>query len=260
MKKFGPYIEELPFTILTDHASLKWLMSQKELSGRLARWSLKLQSFQFDIQHRKGAQNIVPDTLSRVYMEEIVSSNRILDVDLQSPFFKSVEYETLKNSIVVNKGKLPDIYVSDDYVYKRTKFATGDPVDEDNSWKMWIPKELQDGIITSAHASPSSGHGGIHKTLSRIREKYYWPHMASDVQRIIRKCEVCNVSKRTNAFRKTIMGKQFLTERPFQRLYIDFMGPYPRPKWETHSYSYILIILRNTFHLNPCVQPLLLML
>lgn len=36
-KRFGPYIEMMDFTIITDHASLKWLISLKDLSGRLAR-------------------------------------------------------------------------------------------------------------------------------------------------------------------------------------------------------------------------------
>lgn len=59
VKEFRPYIERLPFTIITDHASLKWLMSLSELTVRLARWSLKLQAFQFNIEHWKGSQNIV---------------------------------------------------------------------------------------------------------------------------------------------------------------------------------------------------------
>lgn len=42
LKKFRPYVEGQDFTIVTDHASLQWLMRQTDLSGRLARWSLKL--------------------------------------------------------------------------------------------------------------------------------------------------------------------------------------------------------------------------
>ncbi|KAH8303901.1 hypothetical protein KR044_006968 [Drosophila immigrans] len=41
-------------------------MNQKDLSGRLARWAIKLQGFEFTIQHRKGSENVVADTLSRL--------------------------------------------------------------------------------------------------------------------------------------------------------------------------------------------------
>ena len=44
----------LPFTIRTDHAALKWLMSFKEPEGQVARWIEQLQAFQFTIQHRAG--------------------------------------------------------------------------------------------------------------------------------------------------------------------------------------------------------------
>ena len=69
IEKFRHYIDLMPFTVITDHSSLKWLMSQKDLCGRLGRWSLRIQRFSFDIVHRKGSQNVVPDMLSRI--EEI---------------------------------------------------------------------------------------------------------------------------------------------------------------------------------------------
>lgn len=31
IRKFRPYVEMMPFTIITDHASLKWLMPLKDL-------------------------------------------------------------------------------------------------------------------------------------------------------------------------------------------------------------------------------------
>lgn len=74
VKKFRPYVEGHTFKIVTDHASLNWLMNQKDLHGMLARWSLKLQGFNFDIEHRKGSEHFVPDALSRVYAVDALNS------------------------------------------------------------------------------------------------------------------------------------------------------------------------------------------
>lgn len=52
VKRFRPYVELMPFTIITDHASLKWLMSLRDLNGRLARWALQLQIYDFKIEHK----------------------------------------------------------------------------------------------------------------------------------------------------------------------------------------------------------------
>lgn len=49
IKKFLPYIELLTFSVITDHSSLKWLMSQIDVSGRLAKWSLNMQGYSFEI-------------------------------------------------------------------------------------------------------------------------------------------------------------------------------------------------------------------
>lgn len=230
VKKFRPYVEGLPFTIITDHASLKWLMSQKDLTGRLARWSLKLQCFNFNIMHRKGSENIVPDTLSRIHMDEIRLIGRELDIDLNSPHFQSEEYQELIKYVKENKDSVPDICESDGFVYKRTQFATGDPIQEDKAWKLWVPSELREKLLEQSHYSESVGHGGINKTLERLRIRYYWPGMVKDVQEVVKNCEVCKCCKSTNFIKRPPMGAQQITERPFQRLYIDFMGPYPRSK------------------------------
>lgn len=65
IRKMRPYLEGYSFTALTDHQALKWFQTIDSPSGRLARWSLELQQYDFTIEYRKGENNLVADALSR---------------------------------------------------------------------------------------------------------------------------------------------------------------------------------------------------
>ena len=54
-----------PFTLLSDHDSLKYHKSMPNLSGRLARWVEKMAEFDYTLQHIPGKNNVVADALSR---------------------------------------------------------------------------------------------------------------------------------------------------------------------------------------------------
>ena len=67
IKKYAPYLQHsTKFTVVTDHCALKWLFGNKNTGGRLARWALKLQSYNFDVIHIKGRNNSNADALSRI--------------------------------------------------------------------------------------------------------------------------------------------------------------------------------------------------
>ena len=65
VKHFRTYLEGNPFTIQTDHNPPTHLDNLKDSHGKLARWALSLQPYQFTIQHRSGKANSNADGLSR---------------------------------------------------------------------------------------------------------------------------------------------------------------------------------------------------
>lgn len=240
IEKFREYVEGHTFKVVTDHASLQWLMRQTDLNGRLARWSLRLQGFDFSIEHRKGSLQTVPDALSRLSLEAISPIEVEPEIDLQSPSFDSAEYSKLRNSVLANENAFPDLKVIEKFVYKRTEFSNGDPCSEATSWKLWVPFDLISEVIRRAHSLPNSSHGGVGKTLEKIRRNLFWPKMSLHVRDFISKCEICKQSKAPNIVLRPLMGNMIKSERPFQRIYMDFLGPYPRSKM---GHVGILVIL-----------------
>ena len=65
IKEFYPYLYGFPFTLITDHNPLTALKGLKDVGGRLARWMLFLQQFQFKIEYKPGKTHGDADALSR---------------------------------------------------------------------------------------------------------------------------------------------------------------------------------------------------
>ena len=65
VKYFRTYLQGSKFTIETDHNPLTQLGNLKDSHGRLVRWALSLQQYNFTIVHRSGSKNANADGLSR---------------------------------------------------------------------------------------------------------------------------------------------------------------------------------------------------
>lgn len=64
IQKLACYIQGTKFTVETDHCPLSWLKQMSGKNERLLRWSLILQEYNFEVNHRKGAENKNADCLS----------------------------------------------------------------------------------------------------------------------------------------------------------------------------------------------------
>ena len=46
------------FSLVTDHAPLKWMATAKDTNARVTRWFLALQDYRFKVVHRPGRANV----------------------------------------------------------------------------------------------------------------------------------------------------------------------------------------------------------
>lgn len=58
------------FTLYTDHESLTNILTQPTFNNTYAGWIIELADFAFNIVHIPGTQNVLPDTLSRMYVDK----------------------------------------------------------------------------------------------------------------------------------------------------------------------------------------------
>lgn len=65
VRRFRPYLEDRKFTLRTDNKALLWLNTAENSNAKRTRWALLLQEFKFQVEHCSGAQNQLPDLLSR---------------------------------------------------------------------------------------------------------------------------------------------------------------------------------------------------
>jgi hypothetical protein len=77
VQKFRGYLEGARVIVASDHQPLKWLMSLRSPSGRLARWALLLQSFDLHVDYIPGRRNVVADMLSRPPIADLDASSKL---------------------------------------------------------------------------------------------------------------------------------------------------------------------------------------
>ncbi len=162
-----------PFLVITDHKNLQYLQEAKRLNPRQARWALFFTRFRFKISYRPGSKNIKADALSR----------------LNQPDPTPEEPEPiLPHSIFTS----PVLWNLDNQIQAATLIEPAPPGGPEG--KRYVPSNLRLTLLDLVHTSPGSGHPGSHRTLSLLRNRYWWPNMTRDVARYVKGCSICAIS------------------------------------------------------------------
>ena len=102
-----------------------------------------------------------------------------------------------------------------------------------------VPDSLKEEIMSLNHDLPLTGHMGIVKTVSRIRNSYIWYKMNEDIELFVKSCSVCNKNKRANVKPRARLG-QYHAGSPLERVHIDILGPFTE---SNRGNQYVLMIV-----------------
>jgi len=152
-----------PFTVRTDYKSLKYLLEQRITTPAQTRWLPKLLSYDYKIEYKCGPENQSADSLSCVVEIQFISISQP-HADWWPLLQKEVQQDSFYANLLHKQPSQADhqLLLRDGVWFKRDKIylSFSSPL---------IPK-----ILVECHSSPVGGHFGFHKTLSHIRQSFFF--------------------------------------------------------------------------------------
>ena len=237
IREFYPYLYGFPFTLVTDHNPLTSLKNIRDVGGRLARWTVFLQQFNFSFKYRPGVANGNTDALSRaVDCKEINTIQTIpgvinvgqaqRDDDILAGVIGALEEDKPLANTHFNKQRRK-LFLRDGILY-RYFHGTRE--------QLVVPVQLRLLVLSQLH--DHSGHGGVFKTTEKVKERYYWPGYEKDIEKHVQTCRPCQLRKSPNPRVIAPIGT-IKAEYPFQKISWDITGPLPETE---QGNRYILVV------------------
>jgi len=251
IKKFRGFIEYGHFLIETDHQALCWLRRIKEPTGRLARWSIELQGFNFDVRYRAGTLNRTADALSRAVEvlaieDATITRDLIIQAQLADPLLSQIIAYVQHDRLPENGGeeivrKARDTFVCKDNLILKWVGPRDKPwEDESNMWRIWLPESLAKSAISCFHDDILSCHLGVQKTYKKVEERFFWKNMRKDVTTFVLRCLVCQQAKPNLRPPVGFGTTGWVSKTPWEQLSVDLMGPYTKGKGQNR---FLLVVV-----------------
>ncbi|GKD97443.1 putative nucleotidyltransferase, ribonuclease H [Tanacetum coccineum] len=234
VKHWRHYLFPKEFVLFTDHDSLRHIRTQDKVSHKHGHWLAFLEKFTFVVKHKTGVSNRVVDALSRrsgllVTMRvDVPGLDVIRDMVAVDPYFLVV----LQG---VHAGEKPDFFLHNGFLFKRNQLCI-----PDSSLRLQIIKELH-----------GEGHVGCDRTLQLVQASYFLPTIRKEVDRYVKRCRVCQVSKgkATNA---GLYMSLHVPLQPWVDISMDFVLGLPRIQRGNDSIFVVVDRFSKMVHFIPC--------
>ena len=231
--------------VYTDHKSLKYLLTQKELNLRQRRWLELFKDHDCIIDYHPGKANIVADALSRktmVAMSLQYSDWRLGDdgamlaqLEVQ-PVLKQMIIDAQKNDEELQK-KLQMVRDGD-----KTKFLEKEAGSLYFQHRLCVPndKELKQKLLFEAHNTVFTMHLGGNKMYQDLKQFYWWKGMKRDVTEYVSKCLTCQQVKAEHQVPTGLLNPLPIPQWKWDNITMDFVSGFPLTQ-QKHDYVWVIV-------------------
>ncbi|GAU38281.1 hypothetical protein TSUD_119620 [Trifolium subterraneum] len=246
LKIWRHYLYGSKFEVFSDHKSLKYLFSQKELNMRQRRWIEFLKDYDFELSYHPGKANVVADALSRktLHMSSLMAREMQLIEEFRdlSLVCHVTPYSVKLGMLKVTNNVLEEIKEGQKMDPELTKYRelinqgreTSFKVDENRVLRIQnricvpdIP-ELKKSILEEGHKSRLSIHPGANKMYQDLRGVFWWPGMKKDIARYVYACLTCQKSKIEHQKPIGLLKPLNIPEWKWDSISMDFVSGLPR--------------------------------
>ena len=208
------YLYGVPCRIFTDHKSLQYLFSQKDLNMRQRRWIEFIKDYDCTIEYHPGKANVVADALRRKPSSSLAQLKAEYLPMLVELRYMGVSLETAESGTLVAAfhvrpvlvDRVRDLQAQDQYLMKlRSKIEAGQQSNftfrGDGTLvlgqRLCVPDviELKKEIMEEAHSSAYAMHPGSTKMYRTLRDHYWWRGMKREIAEFVSKCLTCQQIK-----------------------------------------------------------------
>ena len=248
IRKWRTYLRAAKrIVIITDHNPLTWLRRQKDPRNKFARWLLELESYDYTIEYRQGAENGAADYLSRL------PTRRDIEIENEEEHFERFVY-LLEDEIVPLQAKLTGEQLAEHTIHRAIEqlkeggrivsgpYRLQEGMRLDGGGRLCrkeavvIPRTLQKEITAVAHRLT---HAGIQKSTKYIRDRFFWFKMNRTIEDYCQACDVCVQNKRRAHRREPLTPMRMETHEPRCTIAAD-IATLP---WSSGGYRYLLTIV-----------------
>ena len=135
-------------------------------------------------------------------------------------------------------GQWNRLSIRNTLLYRRWEDESGQKV----RWQLVVPVELRHEVLQHTHDSPAAGHMGVHRTIERVRQGFFWPGIKRDVRCYCRQCDACTARKLPDGAPRVPL-QEYVIGTPNTRVSVDLTGPLP----ETQKGNKYILVMADHF-------------
>ena len=242
--------------IYTDHKSLKYLPSQRELNLRQRRWMELIKDYDCVIDYHPGKANVVADALSRKTVQTLRALNANLSLsDDGTVVAELVARPNLLNRVLEAQKKDEKISAIIDQIRdgKETEFTVNENGVLCYKARVCVPDddELRKAILEEAHSGSFAIHPGSTKMYQDLKMSFWWSGMKRDVSEFVTKCLVCQRVKAEHQVPSGLLQPIRIPEWKWDRITMDFVVGLPLTGRKHDSVWVVVDRLTKSAHFLP---------